>query len=113
MTSLLLTGCGTYGEQRSKFILSKGWVGPQKQVSLRRLYCYKTLSDIECYDHEVEGMKHRLVNFNEPPICPPDPDKPAPESTPVNEEGTFVPEPIETFVPDSVEDPLPLRITPL
>ena len=103
--TLLLTGCGFYGEQRSKFILSKGWVGPQKQIPMRRLYCYKTLSDIECYDHEIEGMKHRLVNSYEPPICPPDPDKIVPEPTPMLEE--------ETYMPETLDDSLPLRITPL
>ncbi len=69
----LLAGC-QQAEDRLQRLAGKK---PPKNAIHESRYCYKTLGDINCYDHPRKGWENRLVGHFEPPPPPSPPAQPS------------------------------------
>ena len=65
LACLLLSGCNPFGAFRptSDEIQSANWApNPDKPKPKKQLFCYRTLGEPMCYDHELdESEHHRLI----------------------------------------------------
>lgn len=76
LVCLVLSGCNPFGAFRptSDEIQSSNWApNPddpyKKKRQKQQLYCYRTLGDPVCYDHELgESERYRLIGKTADPV---------------------------------------------
>lgn len=66
---VLCAGCYKLNTpQRADELMRQGWAGPTPQARKKinsQIFCYKTLSGTDCYNHPIEEWAHLRVGGEE------------------------------------------------
>lgn len=63
--ALIVGGCAPASYIPNESVLGKGWYAPPKTTKNKKLYCYRTLGESNCYAHPLKRADERMVSPSE------------------------------------------------